>query len=144
MSSCSAGCLLCTVLWWTSLGSASLPRLGREVCYSCTCVPSFARIIAERVYSMSGVCSCFVRSLWCRYSWPRESLLASLFLSIDRIDTPQRVCSGHWNVGFPPSPVHAIGLTHLLGLSPEGCIKWRKKSILGMYLAYFSITIFTW
>lgn len=63
MSSHSVGHLQCTVLLGTAPDSASLPRLGREIRYSSTCVPSFAGGIAERVYSMSGLRLCLVHSL---------------------------------------------------------------------------------
>lgn len=66
------------------------------------------------------------------------------FEDTGRTDSPQTPSPGHWNaIGFLPFPVHAIGLTHLLELSPEGWLNGEKKSTHSMYLVYFSITIFT-
>lgn len=117
------------------------PQAGRDTQCSCTCVPSCVRITAGRV---NRLCLCSVCSLWCRYSWPRRVFACMPFFEdTGRINTPQTVQGTEMLLDFYPPPVRMIGFTPLLWLCPEGCNKWRKKSTLGMYLAYFSITMCT-
>lgn len=113
-------------------GSTSLPGLERELHYTCTCVPPSAEGV-QHVWALSMFCSFSLMQIQLAQG---GCLLTSLFLRIQ--------AEWHWNaIGFLPFTVHAMGLTRLLELSPEGWLNGEKKSALSMYLVYFSITIFT-
>lgn len=122
------------------LGQPFPPQAGRDTGCSCTWVTSCVRITAGSMCSASGLYIQFVL-----FGAATESLCLHPFFGRYRqnpysLGSLFRALKCCW-ISTISSAYDGAYL--LFRLSAVGCIKWRKKTTPGMYLAHFSITICT-